>query len=235
MSEELEVVVLPKGGSLKLVGEHRTKKFRVELEWNINKGQLKFKTTGKPVPIDVDASALVRNAAGKTIVDPNIRQPMIAYYHNARGNTSGPNGEEVDNPWKAFMDHFGDNTTGEGDGPDEIILIDTDAVPPEGQFVDIPINIYPKYADENDPNNEMVQPDFSYVTGGLVRIVDDESNVVHLQVDLAADEFMDEVGLHFVRIRRDGKAWSVDRVEKAEPQSVYGSLATFAKALLPQA
>ena len=88
----------------------------VGLGWDTNKydGQEDF---------DLDASAFLLGANGKLIRDEDF-----VFYNNLNGRDGA-------------VVHTGDNRTGDGDGDDEVIIIDFEKLPPEIERIAICVTI----------------------------------------------------------------------------------------------
>jgi tellurium resistance protein TerD len=72
---------------------------------------------------DLDASALMVNAAGKILSDAHF-----VFFNNLKS----PDGS---------VEHTGDNLTGGGDGDDEKLLVNLAVVPPECEKIVFPVSI----------------------------------------------------------------------------------------------
>lgn len=109
------------------------------------------------VTFDLDAFAFPCNAAGKTKVDD------VVYFGRLT---------------KGGIKHSGDNLTGAGDGDDEVITIDTTALPTDCEKVVIGINIY----------NAKTGQNFGQVKGAFCRAFD-QANPDHsiVKYDLNED------------------------------------------------
>ena len=110
-------VSLSKGGNVSLTKEApNLTAVAVGLGWDIRS------TTG--ADFDLDASAIAAGADKKVVSDQHF-----IFFNNLRS----PDGS---------IEHTGDNTTGEGDGDDEVINVDLSAVPPNIESIVFPVSIY---------------------------------------------------------------------------------------------
>lgn len=153
----------------------------VGLGWDVNQ----FETGGS---YDLDASAFMLGANDKLIVDSDF-----VFYNNL----SARNGAVV---------HKGDNLTGEGEGDDEVIIINFNKIPDEIQKIAICVTIH-------DPTNRLT---FGQVSNAFVRVakVSNEFDLVgedQLRFDLG-EEFSIETALLVCEIYRYNGAWKFSAV-----------------------
>jgi tellurium resistance protein TerD len=150
-------VNLGKGGKVSLTkaaedaGVAGLSKIVVGLGWNTNRydGGSKF---------DLDASAFLVKEDGK------VRNEKDFVFY---GNTAGDG-----------VTHTGDNTTGEGDGDDERIVIDLNAVPADVQKIAFAVTIY-----EADKRNQ----NFGMVEDSYIRVIDEVTGTELIRYDLGED------------------------------------------------
>ena len=138
---------------------------------------------------DLDASAFLLNADGKVRKD----EDFIFY-----GNLKSSDGS---------VRHTGDNLTGEGDGDDEVLIIDFSKVPSDIQKIAITVTIYD--AQERSQN-------FGQVSNAYVRVarMANENDMVGTEVlkfDLA-EEFSIETALVVCEIYKNGDDWKFNAV-----------------------
>ena len=138
---------------------------------------------------DLDASAFLLNADGKVRKD----EDFIFY-----GNLKSSDGS---------VRHTGDNLTGEGDGDDEVLIIDFSKVPSDIQKIAITVTIYD--AQERSQN-------FGQVSNAYVRVarMANENDMVGTEVlkfDLA-EEFSIETALVVCEIYKNGADWKFNAV-----------------------
>ena len=138
---------------------------------------------------DLDASAFMLGANGKLLRDEDF-----VFYNNL----SGRDGAVV---------HTGDNLTGEGEGDDEVIIIDFTKLPPEIEKIAICVTIHE--AAERRQN-------FGQVSNAYIRIAKlaDEFDMVGepvLKFDLE-EEFSIETALVVAEIYRKNGDWRFNAV-----------------------
>ncbi|MFE6864989.1 TerD family protein [Kitasatospora sp. NPDC057692] len=165
-------VSLAKGGNVSLTKEAPgLTAVIVGLGWDVRT------TTG--VDYDLDASALLCGAHGKVVSD----QHFVFF-----NNLSSPDGS---------VEHSGDNLTGGGDGDDEQIKVDLDAVPLEVAKVVFPVSIYD--ADARLQN-------FGQVRNAFIRIVNQANGQEIARYDLTEDAST-ETAMVFGELYRNGAEW----------------------------
>ena len=154
----------------------------VGLGWDTNRydGGLDF---------DLDASAFLLGENGKLLRDEDF-----IFYNNLESR----NGAVV---------HTGDNLTGEGDGDDEVIMINFEKLPPEIQKIAIVVTIHD--ADARRQN-------FGHVSNAYIRIAKckDEFDTVGIPVlkfDLE-EEFSIETALVVAEIYKKNGEWKFNAV-----------------------
>ena len=138
---------------------------------------------------DLDAAAFLLGENGKVLKDEDF-----VFYNNLDGR----NGAVV---------HTGDNLTGEGEGDDEVILIDFTKVPDEIKKIAITVTIH-----------EAVQrgQNFGQVSNAYVRVArrsnkDDMTGIEELKYDLM-EEFSIETAIVVCEIYRHGNDWKFNDV-----------------------
>ncbi|MBQ8625491.1 MAG: TerD family protein [Agathobacter sp.] len=150
-------VNLSKGGKVSLAkaaeqaGVSTLTKVTVGLGWDVNRydGGAAF---------DLDASAFMCGADGKC-----MNESGFIFYGNKEG---------------AGIMHTGDNLTGDGDGDDEQIVVDLNAVPADVQKIAFTVTIY---------DAEKRAQNFGMVENSFIRIFDSASNTELLRYDLGED------------------------------------------------
>jgi tellurium resistance protein TerD len=138
---------------------------------------------------DLDASAFLLGANGKV---PNDND--FIFYNNLNGR----NGAVV---------HTGDNLTGEGDGDDEVIMIDFAKIPAEIAKIAITVTIH---------DAEARRQNFGQVSNAYVRVAKvanefDTNGETVLRFDLE-EEFSIETSLVVCEIYRNGADWKFNAV-----------------------
>lgn len=151
----------------------------IGLGWDVN-------STDTGHNFDLDASAFLLNDKEKLISD----QHFIFY-----NNLTSPDAEKS-------VKHMGDNLTGEGEGDDEVIIVDLRKVPLDVQRIVITVTIYD--ADQRKQN-------FGQVRNAFVRLVDVQSKEEVLRYDLEED-FSTETALIIAEIYRKDGEWRMNAV-----------------------
>ncbi|MER6395371.1 MULTISPECIES: TerD family protein [unclassified Kitasatospora] len=165
-------VSLAKGGNVSLTKEAPgLTAVIVGLGWDVRT------TTG--ADYDLDASALLCNALGKVVSDQHF-----VFFNNLRS----PEGS---------VEHSGDNLTGGGDGDDEQIRVDLDAVPAGVAKVVFPVSIY-------DADARLQS--FGQVRNAFIRIVNQANGQEIARYDLSEDAST-ETAMVFGELYRNGAEW----------------------------
>ncbi|MFI6843715.1 TerD family protein [Kitasatospora sp. NBC_00085] len=165
-------VSLAKGGNVSLTKEAPgLTAVIVGLGWDVRT------TTG--ADYDLDASALLCNALGKVVSDQHF-----VFFNNLRS----PEGS---------VEHSGDNLTGGGDGDDEQIKVDLDAVPVDVAKVVFPVSIY-------DADARLQS--FGQVRNAFIRIVNQANGQEIARYDLTEDAST-ETAMVFGELYRNGVEW----------------------------
>ncbi len=138
---------------------------------------------------DLDASAFLLNADGKVRKD----EDFIFY-----GNLKSSDGS---------VTHTGDNLTGEGDGDDEVLIVDFSKVPADIQKIAITVTIY---------DAQVRGQNFGQVSNAYVRVarMANENGMVGTEVlkfDLA-EEFSVETALVVCEIYKNNGEWKFNAV-----------------------
>lgn len=111
-------------------------------------------------PVDLDASAFLLNRENRVRRDTDF-----VFYNNL----------ETEN---GALKHLGDNTTGQGDGDDEMIHIDLDALAFDVDKIAFSVTIH---------NAQERQQSFDIVKNAFIRVVNEESGVEVARFDLTED------------------------------------------------
>ncbi|MBD2395656.1 TerD family protein [Cyanobacterium aponinum FACHB-4101] len=151
----------------------------IGLGWDVN-------TTDTGGDFDLDASVFLLNSNEKLISD----QHFIFY-----NNLTSPDPEKS-------IKHMGDNLTGEGDGDDEVIIVDLRKVPTDINRIVVTVTIYD--ADKRKQN-------FGQVRNAFVRLVNVETKEEVLRYDLEED-FSTETALIMAEIYRKDGEWRMNAV-----------------------
>lgn len=159
-------------------------KIRVGLGWDAvgpaeGGGFFKKLFAGGAPDIDCDASVLMLDGNGKLA---NISD--LIYY----GNLKGGGGAVV---------HTGDNLTGEGEGDDEVILVDLGKVPDSyGKMVFV-VNIY---------GAQSKGQHFGMIKNAFIRVVD-ESKKSELCKYALSEDYNNQTALIVAEFSRGGDGW----------------------------
>jgi tellurium resistance protein TerD len=167
------VVSLSKGGNVSLTkeaGSAGLNRVEVALGWDVRT------TTG--VDFDLDASVLLLGSSGKVLSDRHF-----IFYNNL----SSPDGSVV---------HQGDNRTGEGDGDDEVIDINLQAIAAEVDRIVVPVSI-----DDADSRGQ----NFGQVSNAYIRVVNAENDTELTRYDLSEDASSETAMVFGELYRRDGE------------------------------
>ena len=147
---------------------------------------------------DLDASAFLLGADGKVLRDEDY-----IFYNNLNSRDGA-------------VVHTGDNLTGEGEGDDEVILIDFTKIPQEIEKVAITVTIHE--ADKRRQN-------FGQVSNAYVRVAkrnseDDMAGEEVLRFDLV-EEFSIETAIVVCEIYRYGNDWKFSAVGAGFQNGLY--------------
>lgn len=165
-------VSLSKGGNVSLTKQApNLTAVLVGLGWDIRT------TTG--TDFDLDASALATGEDKKVLSDSHF-----VFFNNLRS----PEGS---------IEHTGDNTTGEGEGDDEVIKVDLAGTPPTITNVFFPVSIH-----EADSRGQS----FGQVQNAYIRVVDQANGSELARYDLSEDAST-ETAMVFGELYRAGAEW----------------------------
>jgi tellurium resistance protein TerD len=165
-------VSLSKGGNVSLTKQApNLRAVLVGLGWD------ERTTSGQA--FDLDASALLLNAAGRVLSDSHF-----VFFNNL----VSPDGS---------VEHTGDNLTGAGEGDDEQILVNLAAVPAECARIVFPVSIY-----EADSRNQS----FGQVRNAFIRVVNSDDGAELTRYDLSEDA-SSETAMIFGELYRLGGEW----------------------------
>ena len=113
------------------------------------------------------------------------------------------------------VEHTGDNTTGIGDGDDEQVKVNLDAVPSDVTRIVLTVTIH---------DAESRRQNFGMVQSAFIRVVDASNDEEIVRYDLSED-FSTETAMIFGEIYRYGLEWKF----KAVGQGFAGGLSALAK------
>jgi tellurium resistance protein TerD len=128
---------------------------------------------------DLDASAFMLNSENKIISDNHF----IFY-------------GQLLSPCRS-IEHTGDNLTGEGDGDDESIKVDLNAVPAEVAKIVVGVTIH---------EAEKRHQNFGQVSNAFMRLIDESNNQEVVRYDLSED-YSTETALIFGELYRHKGEW----------------------------
>lgn len=143
---------------------------------------------------DLDASVIMLKADGKALSD----QHFVFF-----NNLTSPDGS---------VTHTGDNTTGEGDGDDELIKVSLGVVPPEVDKIVFPVSIYD--ADNRGQN-------FGMVRNAYIRVMNQAGGAEIARYDLSEDAST-ETAMVFGELYRNGAEWKFRAVGQGYASGLRG-------------
>ena len=150
-------------------------KIMVGLGWDVNRydGGADF---------DLDAAAFMLAGTGK------VRSSDDFIFYNQK---VGPG-----------VEHMGDNRTGEGEGDDEVINVDLNAIPADIEKVSFTVTI-----DQADTRNQ----NFGMVENSYIRVVDAASGTELIRYDLGED-FSVETAVVVADLNRHNGEWKFNAI-----------------------
>ena len=143
---------------------------------------------------DLDASALMLNAAGRILSD---------FHFVFFNNLASPDGS---------IEHTGDNLTGEGEGDDEQVKVNLAGVPAEVDKVVFPVSIYDADASRQS---------FGQVRNAFIRVVNQADNSELARYDLSEDAST-ETAMVFGELYRNGAEWKFRAVGQGYTSGLAG-------------
>lgn len=180
-------VTLAKGGNVSLSKlSDNLRALAVGLGWD------ERVTTG--VPYDLDASALLTGPNQQVLSDRHF-----IFYNNLRS----PDGA---------VEHTGDNLTGDGDGDDETILVNLDALDPNVTNILFPVSIHDAHARGQS---------FGMVQNAYIRVVDTITGFELARYDLTEDASL-EAAMIFGEVYRHGGEWKFRAVGQGYASGLEG-------------
>ncbi len=180
-------VSLSKGGNVSLTKEAPgLTAVTVGLGWDVRT------TTG--TDFDLDASAILVTSAGKVVNDGGF-----VFFNNLKSSDGS-------------VEHLGDNLTGEGEGDDEQINVNLQAVPAEVDKVVFAVSIY-----EGDSRGQS----FGQVRNAFIRVVNQAGGTELARYDLSEDAST-ETAMVFGEIYRNGPDWKFRAVGQGYASGLKG-------------
>jgi tellurium resistance protein TerD len=143
---------------------------------------------------DLDASALMVDAAGKILSDAHF-----VFFNNLKS----PDGS---------VEHTGDNLTGEGEGDDEAIKVHLAMVPAQVARIVFPVSIY---------EAESRGQSFGQVRNAFIRVVNQADNVELARYDLSEDAST-ETAMVYGELYRNGAEWKFRAVGQGYASGLAG-------------
>jgi tellurium resistance protein TerD len=170
-------ISLQKGGNISLTKtEPGLEKIIVGLGWDARM------TDGSG--FDLDASIFMVTAAGK------VRSDFDFIFYNNRKSQDGS------------VEHLGDNTTGVGEGDDEVIRVDLNNVPQEITRLVFAVSIY---------EAETRKQNFGMVASAYMRVLNNATRGEISRYDLSEDASL-ETSMIFGEVYRNGAEWKFKAV-----------------------
>ena len=180
-------VSLSKGGNVSLTkAAPNLTAVSVGLGWDVRT------TTG--TDFDLDASAIALGTDKKVVSDQHF-----VFFNNLKS----PDGS---------IEHVGDNTTGEGEGDDEVINVDLSAVPPNIDTITFPVSIYDAGARSQS---------FGQVRNAFIRVVDKSNGTELARYDLSEDAST-ETAMVFGELYRNNSEWKFRAVGQGYASGLAG-------------
>ncbi|HSJ03738.1 MAG: TerD family protein [Verrucomicrobium sp.] len=146
---------------------------------------------------DLDASGFLLTSEGK------VRSDADFIFFNQKESADGS------------VKHLGDNTTGAGDGDDEVIKVNLAGVPADVDKISVAVTIH---------EAEARKQNFGMVSQAFVRVVNEADGAEIVRYDLSED-FSVETALIFGEVYRNSGEWKF----KAVGQGFQGGLGAMAK------
>ncbi|WZH51777.1 MAG: TerD family protein [Nocardioides alkalitolerans] len=185
-------VSLSKGGNVSLSKEAPgLTAIDIGLGWDVN--------TFSGGDFDLDASAILLGSNGKVVSD----QHFIFF-----NNLKSPDGS---------IEHAGDNTTGEGDGDDEVIKANLASVPAEIERIVVAVSIY---------DAETRSQNFGAVRNAFIRVVNQANGSEIARYDLSEDASV-ETAMVFGEVYRNGSDWKFKAVGQGYASGLRGIASDF--------
>jgi tellurium resistance protein TerD len=180
-------VSLAKGGNVSLTKEAPgLTNVLVGLGWDVRT------TTG--ADYDLDASAILLNAAGKALSD----QHFVFF-----NNLVSPDGT---------VEHTGDNLTGEGEGDDEVLKVNLAAMSPDVERIVFPVSIY---------DADARRQSFGQVANAYIRVVNGDNQTELTRFDLTEDAST-ETAMVFGELYRRASEWKFRAVGQGYASGLRG-------------
>lgn len=183
-------ISLSKGGNVSLTkAAPGMKKLQVGLGWDLRV------TDGAAFDLDAVLFA-VKN-------DGKVRSDSDFVFYNARSWEGG------------IIEHLGDNTTGDAEGDDEVMVLQLDKIPAEIDKAIVAVTIH---------DAEARKQNFGMVSKAYVRVINKDDNSEIARYDLSEDAST-ETAMIFGEVYRNGAEWKF----RAVGQGFQGGLGPLAR------
>jgi len=191
-------VNLQKGQKVDLTkGNAGLKRLIVGLCWDEAEKKVGFFGRKKGADIDCDASALVCGAGGKL-----LDKDDIVYFGNLKHRTGA-------------ITHLGDNLTGEGEGDDEQLIVELNAIPESYEKIIFVVNIYKAF----ERNQH-----FGMIKNAFIRIVDADTKQELCKYNLS-ENYNNMTAMIFGEVYRYKGEWKFNAIGQPTQDKGLGELA----------
>ncbi|MCI8629949.1 MAG: TerD family protein [Firmicutes bacterium] len=191
-------VNLQKGQKVDLTkGNAGLKRLIVGLGWDEAEKKVGFFGRKKGADIDCDASALVCGAGGKL-----LDKDDIVYFGNLKHRTGA-------------ITHLGDNLTGEGEGDDEQLIVELNAIPESYEKIIFVVNIYKAF----ERNQH-----FGMIKNAFIRIVDADTKQELCKYNLS-ENYNNMTAMIFGEVYRYKGEWKFNAIGQPTQDKGLGELA----------
>ena len=191
-------VNLQKGQKVDLTKENAgLKRLIVGLGWDEAEKKVGFFGRKKEADIDCDASALVCGAGVKL-----LDKDDIVYFGNLKHRTGA-------------ITHLGDNLTGEGEGDDEQLIVELNAIPESYEKIIFVVNIYKAF----ERNQH-----FGMIKNAFIRIVDADTKQELCKYNLS-ENYNNMTAMIFGEVYRYKGEWKFNAIGQPTQDKGLGELA----------
>ncbi len=191
-------VNLQKGQKVDLTkGNAGLKRLIVGLGWDEAEKKVGLFGRKKGADIDCDASALVCGAGGKL-----LDKDDIVYFGNLKHRTGA-------------ITHLGDNLTGEGEGDDEQLIVELNAIPESYEKIIFVVNIYKAF----ERNQH-----FGMIKNAFIRIVDADTKQELCKYNLS-ENYNNMTAMIFGEVYRYKGEWKFNAIGQPTQDKGLGELA----------
>ena len=191
-------VNLQKGQKVDLTkGNAGLKRLIVGLGWDEVEKKVGFFGRKKGADIDCDASALVCGVGGKL-----LDKDDIVYFGNLKHRTGA-------------ITHLGDNLTGEGEGDDEQLIVELNAIPESYEKIIFVVNIYKAF----ERNQH-----FGMIKNAFIRIVDADTKQELCKYNLS-ENYNNMTAMIFGEVYRYKGEWKFNAIGQPTQDKGLGELA----------